>query len=694
MKDFFYPKNVVVIGVSEKPTNMGRMIVHNMLHNGFTGQVHAVGPAGGVVLGRPIRKSLAEIPFPLDLAIILTPAATIPGLVRQCGEAGIRRIVIESGGFSELSSDQKQLEYELLNAAGQFRIRFIGPNCIGVINTENGLATPFVLLSENYKLGKVSIISQSGGVAKSYMDALAFEGVHFNKVTSIGNKLNVDESDLLKYFVNEDDGTQIICMYLEGFQNAREFMRIARTSKKPIIVHKAGTGEIGASTAASHTAALSTDDGVVSAAFKQAGIIRVRFLVEMLDFVKIFELPTLKGRNLAIVSRSGGHGVIAADTAEHCGFELPPFPPEELSKINKHVRGGVINLRNPLDLGDLFDLSVYEYIAQMVLSNKQIHGLVLLHGYSEAEKEASRHLMQIVKSLSTKYNKPVAIGLLVNDRERAHLRQRLDFPFFNSPEEAVLALSVSYRSYNYQQSHKVFKPFKKKINNNSARSIVDRALSENRNPSQAECFDILKCYDLPVPDYRTVTSMKQAGEAVEELGPAVVLKIDVPSILHKSEVGGVIMDLQKPAEAREAFREMRNRLEGILKPKEKFAALMMKQVDIVGQEVIFGARQDKTFGPVLMFGLGGIFTEVLGDVSLRVLPAERRDIVEMIRETKGYRALKGARGREPSDIESLVVNLLNLAQLAQDFEEIKEIDLNPVLSYAQGCKVLDARFIF
>jgi acetate---CoA ligase (ADP-forming) len=332
MKGFFYPNSVVVIGVSQKPSNMGRMIVKNMITKGFSGQVHAVGPTGGVILGRPIRKSVKDITFPMDLAVILTPAHTIPELVRECGEQGIRRIVIESAGFSELSPDRKFLEEELLTIAREYGIRFIGPNCIGLVNTENGLSTPFVAVSTQFGTGKVSVISQSGGVALNYMDALAFEGVNFNKVTSIGNKLDVDETELLEYFVNQDDGTEIICMYLEGLKNGRKLIEIARASTKPIIVHKSGIGKAGAASAASHTGSLASDDKIVSAAFKQAGIIRVRSTGMMMDLVKIFEIPPMQGRNLAIVSRSGGHGVIAADTAEYFDFNLPPFPEKDIGR--------------------------------------------------------------------------------------------------------------------------------------------------------------------------------------------------------------------------------------------------------------------------------------------------------------------------------------------------------------------------
>jgi len=463
MKGFFYPTSVVVIGVSEKPNNMGRNIVNNMISNGFSGQVHAVGPSGGVILGRPIRKSVMDITFPLDMAVILTPAHTVPGLVRECGEKGIRRVVIESGGFTELSEERKALEEQLLTVAREFGIRFIGPNCIGLLNTENGLATPFAWVSIPFEKGKVSVISQSGGVALNYMDTLAFEAVYVNKVMSIGNKLNVDETELLEYLIREDEGTEIICMYLEGIKNGRRLMDVARTSKKPIIVHKSGVGNTGAATAASHTGAMASDDKVVSAAFRQAGIIRVRSTSMMLDLVKIFELPPLKGRNLAIVSRSGGHGVIAADTAEHFGFILPPFHPESIKMIKQHVRGGVINLRNPLDLGDLFDLSIYEEIAQQILPSDHIDGMVLVHGYGEADKDASRHFMGLVKELSEVHNKPVALCLIIDDEETAYLKRNFDFPFYKSPEDGALALNVSYRMHLYREAHKTFSPYDKTI---------------------------------------------------------------------------------------------------------------------------------------------------------------------------------------------------------------------------------------
>jgi len=483
-------------------------------------------------------------------------------------------------------------------------------------------------------------------------------------------------------------------MYLEGFSNAPRLMEIARKSQKPIILHKSGVGKIGSAMAASHTAALASDDKVVDAALAQAGIIRVRSTAQMMNYVRIFKLPPMKGRNLAIVSRSGGHGVIAADTAEQNGFVLPPFPEEELEKVREHVRGGIINLQNPMDLGDLFDLSVYEYVAQMILSNPQIDGMILVHGYGELLKTESRHFMETVKELSEKYEKPVALSLFVDDHERAYLKQNFDFPIFKSPEYAAKALNASRQIYKYRKKQAKFIPFTKKVDIEPARQIIDTAVRESRNPSQAECFDILKLYGLPVPEYRSVQTKAQARSAAIEIGTPVVLKVDVPSIVHKSDVGGVVLNLNTPEAVEAAFEDLEAKLKDSMVSNDQFTAILMKQVVTDGQEVIFGINQDQTFGPTLLFGLGGVFAELLEDVSLRVMPLDRTEVKNMIQQVKGFKALTGARGRKPVNLDALADNLLNLAQLANDFREIREIDLNPVLVNSKEAWVLDVRFLF
>ncbi|MGW8179913.1 MAG: CoA-binding protein, partial [bacterium] len=450
MKAFFYPESVVVVGVSRRPITVGRIILRNLIFCGYSGQVHAVGTNGGVALGRPIYNSLKEVPLPVDLAVVVTPAATVPEIARECGELGIRRMVVETAGFSELSDDRKGLEQDLLDVAQEYGIRFIGPNCIGIINTEINLVTPFIQLRENLKSGKISIVSQSGGIAKTYWDHMFAEGLHFNKITSVGNMLNVDEADLLDYLTKEDDGTETVCMYLEGFGSGRRFAQIARQSPKPIIVHKAATAEASIASAASHTTVLSNDDRVVEAVFRQSGIVRAHSMVEMFNCAKIFEYPIMRGRNLAIVTRSGGHGVIAADMAEKCGFNLPTLAPELIQEIRTELGGGVINLRNPLDLGDMYDVALLERITRLVLSSSQVDGAVLIHGYGIPQTKVTLNLVKNLKHCGLELQKPVAISMFVDSQEMAALKQRAELPLFDTPEDAVKALDVSCQVREYR----------------------------------------------------------------------------------------------------------------------------------------------------------------------------------------------------------------------------------------------------
>ena len=322
---FFYPRNVAVVGVSPEKNNLGKNIVKNLLSFGFRGEIISVGLRGGVLFGQRILSSLNQIDHPVDLAVLLTPATTIPGLLDECGEKGIRHVIIESGGFSELGEEGLPLEKACLETAERHGIRFIGPNGIGVTNLDHVLALPFMPLNRDLSLGPVSILAQSGGVGLSYIGFLAEEDIGINKFVSMGNKLNVDENDLLSYLI-DDEGTRIILTYLEGFTDGRRFIELASGSRKPILVHKSNRFKASASIAHSHTAALFTDDQLVDNALEQANCVRVNTMDDAMDYVKILTLPSLKGNRLAVVSRSGGHAVIAADACAHYGFELPPFP--------------------------------------------------------------------------------------------------------------------------------------------------------------------------------------------------------------------------------------------------------------------------------------------------------------------------------------------------------------------------------
>ena len=451
MREIFYPQSVAVIGVSNSPDNMGRGIIFNLTEFGYQGIIHEVGPKGGVFAGRRIYKSVLDIPDHVDLAVILTPARTIPAILEECGQKGIRRAVVESSGFREFGEEGKKIEEEIIRAASKWGIRFVGPNCIGVINMETGLCTPFPPLRRIVRQGDISMISQSGGVGMSVLNLLGNEGLGLNKFVSAGNMLNVQTEELLEYFI-EDPGTKYILLYLEGIQDGKKLMDVARRSPKPIIAFKANIGQFGKSIASSHSASLSSNDRVVDAAFRQCGIVRVHDATTLGNDLKILRLPPMRGNNLAIISRSGGHAVIAADACEMSGFSLAPFPKEFLEEVEKHFRASVIKLTNPLDLGDLFDLEIYLKIIDRTLAQKEVDGIVFLHTFNAAfEGPRSRELFQKVMELSQKYDKPVAIYVSTEDQEVNYLKRNFNYPIFTQVVETVRALGINRRHYAESQ---------------------------------------------------------------------------------------------------------------------------------------------------------------------------------------------------------------------------------------------------
>jgi len=361
MNEFFNPKTVAVIGVSSSPDNLACNILANLIEFNFKGTVYEVGIRGGVCFGRKIYRSVTNISDHIDLAVILTPARTISGILRDCGKKGIKHVIIESAGFGEYGQEGQKLDKELLDIAKKYGIKFIGPNCIGAMNLHNGLALSFTAFKNVFRKGSVSIVTQSGGVGISYLNLLSSENIGLGKFASIGNKLNINENDILEYLIHDPE-TEIICLYLESISDGRRLMDIALRSSKPILLHKANIGREAMDIAQSHTASLSSDDAVVSAALKQAGIARFKDPETMLNYLKILPLAKVRGNQLAIISRSGGHAVIAADACGEAGFTLSEFDKSFIKEIEKHFRANVIRLTNPLDLGDLFDYKVYSKI--------------------------------------------------------------------------------------------------------------------------------------------------------------------------------------------------------------------------------------------------------------------------------------------------------------------------------------------
>lgn len=695
MRKLFYPESVVIFGISTHPANLGKEIARNLFEFRYTGVIHLVGKEGGVLFGRKIHGSLDEIYDAVDLAIILTPARTVPEILEQCGARGIKRAVIESGGFGELGEDGRLLGQKLKEIAQKYEIRFIGPNCIGLMNAANGLTTPFARLQNVFRQGSVGIISQSGGVALSFLNMFDSEQLGFSKFSSIGNKIDVDENDLLEFYI-EDPATSVICMYLESIKDGKRLTDIARKSSKPILAHKANISQLSKSIAESHTDAMVNDDNVVDAAFEQSGIMRFTENRSYVDFIKILQLPRMRGRNLAVVSRSGGHAVIASDAAFTHKFKLPPFNKEFLEMVRQHLRAKVIRLSNPLDLGDLFDFEVYVMIIEHTLKQPEIDGILLIQTYfALIEGQSSRVLFNSVSELSRKYQKPVVLCVYTEQQEISKLFKEIDFPIFQDPERAVSALDKSIKYFERMESNASLQDYYKPKPDPQALEIaqvISRIMEQDRNPLLHECLDILKLLGISQPRFEHIKDVSSLDEACTRLSEPLALKVVASGVTHKSDSGGVALNLAGRTLISETLSQLTHRFGSEMDVGLKgFVIQEMALEKEASLEIIIGAKRDPQFGPVVMLGHGGIFAEIFGKTSIRVTPLTSLEIDNMIQSLPGSEILDGVRNRPAVDKTALRDVIGRVAWLMETFVEIDQIDLNPVWLSSKGALALDAR---
>jgi len=695
MRGFFYPQSVAVIGVSPRPGNLGQGIMKNMTRFGFEGILYEVGASGGVWAGRRIHRSVADIPDKVDLAVVLTPARTVPDVLAECGEKGIRRVVVETGGFREHGAEGRALEARVVEILHKYGMRMIGPNGLGVLNAEVGLAVPFMPIEERWRRGDVSILSQSGGVGLSLISLLAEENLGLNKFVSMGNMLDVGVEELLAYFI-EDPGTKMIVLYLEGIRDGRKLMETACRSSKPILAIKGNVGALGRSIAASHTASLSNDDRVVDAAFQQAAIARVRNPTNMAAYVHGLRMPPMRGPNLAVLSRSGGHAVLAADACERYGFALSPFPPEFIRGIEQHFRASVITLTNPLDLGDLFDLELYKKIIEQTLQQEQVHGVLFLLTYvPDIEGPMSREVLQFAGEAGRRYDKPVVLYVATSQEETLRLKRTIEHPIWTHIDLAVRSLRVS-QDYltEKQRACRAQRPAAQVVEAETARKLIDAAVSEKRDLYLHEAVEALASYAIPIVRGRHVHSPDEAIAAARELGFPVAIKVVSKRISHKSDFGGVQLNLRGEETLRQAYAEMTERI-GKAFPEAEIEGVLVQPMVTGGREMIVGGRRDPAFGPVVLVGVGGVFVEILREAAIRVVPIDHEEAHRMIDELRGAAILRGARGNKPADVDALVDCILRVGRFLADFPAVREVDVNPVRVFAAGagCVALDARVI-
>jgi len=686
LKGFFEATSVAVVGVSASPTNLGRAIVYNLTEFRFPGVIYPVGPKGGAFMGHKIYRTILEIPDKVDLAVVLTPAHTIPDILKECGEKGIKRVVIESSGFSEFADERKKLEEEILDIAKRYNIRFVGPNGIGLINLENGLAVPFMPFEFEYPLGKVAILAQSGGIGACMLNALAFENIGFSKFVSMGNKLNVNENDLLDFLKN-DDSTDNIFIYLEGLADGRKLMELASRCTKPVIIYKSNYTKASSGIAKSHSASLTSDKATVDAAFKQAGIIQAESIRESVDLIKAFELKPMRGNRLAVISRSGGHAVVAADAASSYGFDLVAFPDELIKLVEEHSRAGVIKPQNPLDLGDLFELDLYEKILDMTLERDDVDGVCFIHNYQGIfEAGQSRQLSARIGPLMKKHNKPVVYCLFTSNKEMEKHKKVCQVPIFIDPWEAIRALDVLYK-FHTKNVHPFVADFRSPMWTPRIDELLNDYLPGEKGAQLPVdlSYRILASYGIQTAPWLVSENTEEVLAAAEEFGYPVVLKTASTDVVHKSDEGAVVLNIKNRVELLEALTN--------LQLKFGHQVLIQKQIE-EGIEIFVGSTQDDNFGPVMLFGLGGIFVELFNDVSRRIAPINPKIAVQMIDETKAGKLLRGFRSQDEADIEACADMMVRLSYLVCDLHMIAEVDLNPVkvaTGHDKGATVVDCR---
>ncbi|HRS83299.1 MAG TPA: acetate--CoA ligase family protein [Smithellaceae bacterium] len=694
MEKFFTPRSMVVFGASVTKMNLGQIVLINNKQIGYPGELYGVGSQEGDVGGVHVYTKVADLPCVPDVAIFLTPARTVPALMEECGQKGITHVVIESGGFSEYSRGQHTLEEDVLSVARRYGMKVIGPNCVGVINFDYKMMMPFAFAKEVPSGGTLGLITQSGGVGSSYLRTVAGYGITAGKFVSIGNKLQLDEADFLDYLIR-DPQTKCIALYLEGFKRGRQFFDLARNCDKPIILQKSNRSPASAKIAQSHTTALSGDDAVVDGAMRQAAVLRVDDEVELVSAVQVVGMPLMKGKRVAVLSRSGGHAVLTADACAKYGFEMTPFPPSFIEKLKTIYNTRVIAHQNPLDLGEIFNYTIFTDILEEALKLDDFDGVLFNHLYSaDFESEMSRAFLTGVKELVARYEKPVSLAMISDREEILDLQKKQCFPVFVSPLEAVKALYVS-RTYYEQKTacRERGNPQEYALDLKAVESIRARCEKEKRIPLTDEALAVCEAAGL-----QPVKSLLLNNEAVPARIPLrypLAAKLLSRNASHKSDVGGVTVNLHSKKQLSEALADMKSRIRS-LKTSPSIDGYLIQEMAPAGVECFVGGRRDPAFGPVIVVGLGGIFIEIFKDTSIRLAPVTHREAEAMLQELKAYPLLAGARGRGPADCQALKNVVCRISALLAACPEISEIDLNPVIVHpeGQGVSLVDARVFF
>jgi acetyl coenzyme A synthetase (ADP forming)-like protein len=666
----FNPRGVAIVG-STSEGKIGYELIRQILDGGYEA-LYAVNPKAQGALSVPGYSAVADIEGPVDVAVVVSPAATVPGVLEDCGEAGVRAAVIITAGFSEVGNDEGEIEIQ--RVAARYGMRVVGPNCAGIVNTHHRL---FASLETRPPAGDVAFISQSGALGGAVLSWAEEQGLGFSKFLSYGNRADLDEIDLLPYLA-QDPETKVVALYIESVADGRAFMRAVHefTRHKPLVVIKSGRTRSGQRATLSHTGSMAGADAVYDAALRQCGAVRVESVEEMFDLCKgLVRLPPVEGRRVAIVTNSGGPGVLAADRAEEVGLDVAEPSPQLRERLLEFLPP-YCSFKNPIDLTVegtedgyrrtlLAVLEEYDAALALDVSTPYLDTLALARGVCDAARQVDKPIVANFMA-----------GRIVADAV-AYLREQ-GVPDFPTGERAVTALA--------------------RMAELAARSAGSRALPEipgEQRPLpgrgqmlEPEAMAWLRDNGIPVPAFRFATTGEETVEACREIGYPTAIKVVSPQVLHKSDVGGVVVGVGDDAAALRAFVSIQRAV-----ADRDFRGVVVYPMIRDAQEVLLGVSQDPQFGPVVVFGLGGIYTEIWRDVALRVAPVDRTQAEAMIRQIRSFPILEGVRGQPPCDLDALADVLVRFSRLPFRYPEVAEIDLNPVFVSSEGVLVGDVRVI-
>jgi 4-hydroxybutyrate---CoA ligase (ADP-forming) len=693
---FFSPKSIAIIGASEKP-GVGKTIFYNIAKH-FKGKIYPVTPSNPTVGGLTAYKNVLDIPDSVDLAVVAAPSKFTPAVMEEVGKKGIKGAIIVSAGFKEVDEAGAKLEREVGEIAKKYGIRVIGPNCLGIMSFSKDNIMNSTFLKVTPKYGNIALVSQSGAICAATVEDAEAQDIGFSKVISMGNKVDMDESDVLELLA-EDEDTRVIVMYLEDIRNGRRFMEIAKEitteKKKPIIVLKAGRTAEGAKAAASHTGALGGSDANYEAAFAQCGVIRVDTMGELFDLATAFSKQPLPDGDVVIVSNAGGPAIISTDACSRYGLKMADMSSikDEIAKVIPPYGSP----RNPVDIVGDADYLRFEKVLLLVLAHPNVGSVVTMCTPSATLNydDLARVLVKMSQQFSNKTILASLMGLAEGIENRKIMSEG-GIPYYLYAEPAIKTLKAMYDFKKWVDKASTKAPtlqFTK--DTDKVKSIFENVRKHGRaNLLEEEGYEVLQAYGFPTPKSILCTTEQEGIDAASHIGYPLVMKIVSPDIIHKSDAGGVKVGVKTDDELKSAFRAI---TENALKYKSdaKIKGVLVQEMVKSAKETILGASQDPTFGPVIMFGLGGIYVEVLKDVVFRVAPIDEQEAINMVESTKTIKLLKGARGEKPSDLKAIADSLQRLSQLVVDFQEIKEFDINPllVLEEGKGARVVDARII-